>query len=87
MSTYRNPVLVFGAVFTHREDAVAFCRDMYEDDQLNESELGLEYFDNYWILGFQMRPGEATDKYQLMWNSYCFDANIQPMAILDIRTF
>jgi hypothetical protein len=87
VSTYRIPLLAFGIVFTDREEAVTFCLDMYEDDQLNEIDLGLEYFGDYWILGFQMKPGETVDKYQLMWNAYCFDTSIVPEAMLDIRTF
>ena len=88
MSTYRKAILVFGVVFATEESAIAFCRDQHEDDELNGETLGLEYFDDgYYILGFQMQPGETVDKYQLMWNAHCFDTKVQPEAMLDIRTW
>ena len=87
MSTYRQAVLVFGLTFREFEDAVEFCRDQHEDDTLNETSLGLEYFDEYWILGYQMQPGETVDKYQLMWNAHCFDTKLEPKAFLDIRSW
>lgn len=87
MSTYRQAIMIFGAVFHDEDEALAFCRDQHEDDTLNETSLGLEYFDEYWILGYQMQPGETVDKYQLMWNAYCFDTKVEPKAMLDIRTW
>ena len=87
MSTYREAVLVFGAVFATEESAVAFCSDQYETDELNGETLGLEYFDDYWILGYQMKPGETVGNYQMMWNAHCFDTSVQPEAMLDIRVW
>lgn len=86
MSTYRKPILIFGVIFQSHEEASKFCGDRFQSDELNVIELGLEYFDNdYWILGYQMEPGEMVDRYQMMWNAHCFGTKYEPKAMLDIR--
>ncbi len=87
MSTYRTPVLVFGCIFETEEDAAAFCLEEYKSDELTKDELGLEYFDEYFILGYRMEPGETIAKYQMMWDQHCFPATHTPKAMLDIRTY
>jgi len=86
MSTYRTPVLLFGVEFDSLDKALAFSRGEVLDDGLSGEVLGAEFFDPYYVLGFQMKAGETTDKYQLMWNSFCFSTECVPKAMLHIRT-
>jgi hypothetical protein len=88
MTFYQEPILAFGLKFKVREEAVAFCNDKYESDDLDEDGLlGLEYFKNEdsYILGYRMGIGESLDKYKAMWDTF-FDVNTAvPESMLLIR--
>ena len=89
MSTYREPILIFGVVFDSKEDAKKYCKDLYVSDTLINNELGLESFsdNDYYVLGYTMSPGETTEKYQSMWDSFGFGETEKPEAMLDIRVY
>jgi hypothetical protein len=89
MSTYREPIVIFGVVFKTYEDAVAFCNDRYATAELNFTELGLEYFENTdeYILGWQINPGESDGDRSFAWHRLFGSFAQNPKSMLRIRVY